>query len=133
MTRILWAIVWFSLFAWLAIVASIWATWDLSAMTHHSSSPDIVEQLIENLIQTSYEYEKAEGSDAKYMRGEFGRARHAVREHIAQLQYEAGMYRSLYEAAIEKCAKIAENNGWEATAAQIRDLAMPSPQSESGK
>lgn len=29
-------------------------------------------------------------------------------------------------ATIEACAKIAENNGWEATAAQIRALALPS-------
>lgn len=29
-------------------------------------------------------------------------------ERIAQLQYEAGMYKSLYENAIEQCAKAAE-------------------------
>ena len=36
-------------------------------------------------------------------------------------------------ATVEACAKIAENNGWEATAAQIRDLALPRPHRESGQ
>lgn len=31
-----------------------------------------------------------------------------INERIAELQYEAGMYQSLYENAIERCAKIAE-------------------------
>lgn len=34
-----------------------------------------------------------------------GNAKHAIREHIAELQYEAGMYKSLYDNAISAPAQ----------------------------
>lgn len=72
------------------------------------SSADSVEQMIENLIQASYEYERCEPSVAKYHRQQLGEAKHAIREHIAQLQYEAGIYHSLYDNAVDRCALVAE-------------------------
>jgi hypothetical protein len=69
-------------------------------------------------------------------------ASNASPERIAELQYEAGMYQSLYENAIERCAKVAdaaresakEYHGIEASigadiaARRIRALLVPSTQ-----
>jgi hypothetical protein len=43
--------------------------------------------------------------------------------------HDVPLYRATPDRAaiIEECAAIAERNGWEATAAQIRDLAVTSP------
>ena len=78
-----------------AVLQNLWAG---DQMTHSPSSPDIVEELISTAPQ---------GPDSRRTDLLLRAADEIAvwRDAAAELQYEAGMYRSLYEAAIERSGK----------------------------